>query len=108
MEIILLEKVKNLGTIGDQVKVRAGYGRNYLIPQGKAVAATENNIKVFEERRTELEAKANDSLVAAKARATQIDNLGTVEITGKASDEGKLYGSIGVREVADAVTAAGV
>lgn len=107
MDIILLEKVQNLGSIGDQVKVRAGFGRNFLIPQGKAVPATAENVKVFEEKRAELEAAAAEKLAAAQARADKLADV-SVEITGKAGDEGKLYGSIGTREVADAITAAGV
>lgn len=106
MEIILLEKVTNLGNIGDQVRVRAGYGRNYLIPQGKAVFATAENIKEFEARRADLEQAAAEKLEAAQARMAKLAEV-TVEITSKAGDEGKLYGSIGPRDVADATTAAG-
>lgn len=107
MDIILLEKIPNLGTLGDKVTVRPGYGRNFLIPQGKAVAATAEKIKQFEERRAELEKKAADSLSAAQARAATIAAL-SVTIAHKAGDEGRLYGSIGTRDIADAVTAQGV
>lgn len=107
MNIILLEKVQNLGAMGEQVKVRGGYGRNFLIPQGKAVPATEANVAVFNEKRAELEAKAAEALAAAQARAEKLKAL-NVEISGKAGDEGKLFGSIGTRDIAEAVTAAGV
>jgi len=107
MNIILLEKVQNLGAMGDQVKVRGGFGRNFLIPQGKAVRATEANVAVFNEKRAGLEAKAADALASAQARADALKAV-NIEITGKAGDEGKLFGSIGTRDIADAVTAAGV
>ncbi len=107
MDVILLEKVQNLGNIGDQVKVRGGYGRNYLIPKGIAVPASEENIKYFEEKRAELEAKAAEKLSEAQARAEKLQEV-TIEISSKAGDEGKLYGSIGTRDVADAITSAGV
>jgi len=107
MEIILLEKIPNLGSLGDKVAVKPGYGRNYLIPQGKAVAATAEKIKQFEDRRAELERKAAETLAAAQARAASIAAL-SVTITHKAGDEGRLYGSIGAKDIAEAVTAAGV
>jgi len=107
MEVILLEKVENLGNLGDRVKVRAGYGRNYLIPHGKAQAATEQNIKIFEARRAELERVAADAVAAAEARRDQLAGL-TVTVKAKAGDEGKLFGSVGTADIADAVTAAGV
>lgn len=108
MEVILLEKVENLGNLGDKVKVRAGYGRNYLLPHGKATTATPENIKAFEERRAELEKAAADSLAEANARKEKIEGA-TVTIKAKAGDEGKLFGSVGAGEVADAVSqAAGV
>lgn len=107
MEIILLEKIPNLGTLGDKVTVRPGYGRNFLIPQGKAVVATAEKIKQFEERRADLEKKAADTLAAAEARAATIAAL-AVTIAHKAGDEGRLYGSIGTRDIADAVTAKGI
>ena len=107
MEIILLEKVPNLGSLGDKVTVRPGYGRNFLIPHGKAVAATPEKIKQFEERRAELEKKAADVLAAAEARAASIAAI-SVTIAHKAGDEGRLYGSIGTRDIADAATAQGI
>ncbi len=105
MQIILLDKVTNLGNLGDQVNVRPGYGRNYLIPNGKAVMATPDNKAYFEERRAELEQASNDALTAAQARAEKI-NGSTVEIAGKAGDEGRLFGSVGSLDIAQAVTAA--
>lgn len=107
MEIILLEKIPNLGSLGDKVNVKPGYGRNFLIPKGKAVMATAEKIEQFEQRRAELEKKAADTLSAAQARAATITAL-SITITHKAGDEGRLYGSIGTRDIADAVTAAGV
>ncbi len=103
MEIILLEKITNLGGLGDQVKVANGYGRNYLIPQGKAVPATAENIAEFEARRAELEKHASDALVAAQAKGRELELL-TVEIERKAGDEGKLFGSVGTRDIAEALT----
>jgi large subunit ribosomal protein L9 len=107
MEIILLEKIPNLGGLGDKVSVKPGYGRNYLIPQGKAVVANAEKIEQFEQRRAELEKKAADTLAAAQSRSATISAL-KVTITHKAGDEGRLYGSIGTRDIAEAVTAAGV
>jgi large subunit ribosomal protein L9 len=108
MEVILLEKVRNLGGLGDQVKVKSGYGRNYLIPKGKAVMATKDNVAMFEERRAELEAKAAEQLSAAEGRAEKLAGLGVVTIVARAGEEGKLFGSVTAADVADAVTAAGV
>ncbi|RLT92206.1 50S ribosomal protein L9 [Ketobacter sp.] len=108
MEVILLEKNRNLGELGEKVKVRAGYGRNFLIPQGKAVPATEANVKHFEERRAELEKAAADKLSAAQARADKLVELGAVTVSAKSGDEGKLFGSVGTRDIADAITAAGI
>ena len=108
MEIILLERVRNLGALGDKVNVKAGYGRNYLIPEGKAVFATANNIAKFEARRGELEKVEAAHLQAAMDKKAAIEALGTVVIRSKAGDEGKLFGSIGTRDIADAVTEAGV
>ena len=102
MEVILLENIRNLGSLGDSVDVRSGYGRNYLIPQGKAVPATEANLKAFEERRAELEAKAQSEQAAAQVRADKFAEL-TITMTAKAGDEGKLFGSIGTRDIAEAV-----
>ncbi len=107
MDIILLEKVQNLGNMGDTVKVRGGYGRNFLIPQGKAVPALKENVKVFEEKRAELELKAAEKFAAAEARAEKLKEL-SVQIISKAGDEGRLFGSIGARDVADAICEAGV
>ncbi len=108
MEVILLEKVRNLGSLGDQVKVKSGYGRNYLIPTGKAVMATKENVAKFEERRAELEAKAGEQLAAAQGRAEKLAGLGAVTLVARAGEEGKLFGSVSAADVADAVTAAGV
>ena len=108
MEVILLEKVANLGNLGDKVNVRPGYGRNFLVPQKKAVPATDDNIKVFEERRAELEAKAAEVLAAAQALAQQLADLGSVTIKALAGDEGKLFGSIAVNDIASALSDAGV
>jgi len=108
MEVILLEKVRNLGGLGDQVKVKSGYGRNYLIPRGKAVMATKDNVARFEERRAELEAKAGELMAVAQGRAEKLAGLGVVTIVARAGDEGKLFGSVTASDVADAVTAAGV
>jgi large subunit ribosomal protein L9 len=107
MQVILLEKVGKLGTLGDKVNVKSGYGRNYLIPYGKAVSATKDNLTAFEARRSELEAAAEQKLAAAESRATQLEEF-SVTITSKAGDEGKLFGSIGARDIAEAVSAAGV
>ena len=107
MQVILLEKIVNLGNLGDLVNVKPGYARNYLVPQGLATIATEANIKIFEERRAELEKASADKLQAAKARATELEGK-SVEITGRASDEGKLFGSVGVIEIAEAFTAKGL
>ena len=95
MEVILLDKIGHLGGLGDKVKVKGGFARNYLIPEGKAVMATKENIKKFDERRAEFEAK-------------KLAELASVEIASKAGDEGKLFGSVGTRDIADALTAAGV
>ncbi|WKE64983.1 50S ribosomal protein L9 [Gallaecimonas kandeliae] len=108
MNVILLDKIANLGSLGDQVKVKAGYARNFLIPQGKAVMATRDNVAHFEARRAELEAKLAEVLAAAEARAEQVKALESVEIASKAGDEGKLFGSIGTRDIADAISAKGV
>jgi len=108
MEIILLDKIANLGTLGDKVSVKPGYARNFLIPQGKAVMATKDNLAKFEARRAELEARLNAELAAAQARAAELTALEGVVIASKAGDEGKLFGSIGTRDIADAVAAKGV
>ncbi|WP_025821561.1 50S ribosomal protein L9 [Shewanella marina] len=108
MNVILLDKIANLGNLGDQVSVKAGYARNFLLPQGKAVVANAENVKVFEARRAELEAKMAADLAVATERAAKIAALESVVIASKAGDEGKLFGSVGTRDIADAVTAAGV
>jgi large subunit ribosomal protein L9 len=107
MDVILLENIGSLGGLGDQVQVKAGYGRNFLIPQGKAVPATPDNVAAFEARRAELERAAAEALTAAQKRAEALQALGTITIEANAGDEGKLFGSIGTRDIADAVTAAG-
>ena len=106
MNVILLEKMHKLGDLGDQVKVKAGYGRNYLIPYGKAVPATKANIEAFEARRAELEKAAAQRLQKAQARAEALQDT-NVTIQAKAGEEGKLFGSISVRDIADAITATG-
>lgn len=106
MEIILLEKVHKLGQIGDKVNVKSGYGRNYLIPEGKAVPATKENTLKFEERRAEIEKIAREHLANAKQRAEKLANL-KVTIHSKAGEEGKLYGSIGIKDIALAINAEG-
>ena len=106
MEVILLEKVGKLGTVGDKVAVKAGFGRNFLIPHGKALAATAANLAEFETRRSELEAAADAKKSEAEKRAAVLAEL-SVQIEANAGDEGKLFGSIGARDIADAITAAG-
>ncbi|WP_407332006.1 50S ribosomal protein L9 [Enterovibrio sp. 27052020O] len=108
MQVILLDKIGNLGGLGDQVTVKSGYARNFLIPKGKAVMATKSNVEHFEARRADLEAKVAEVLAAAQARAEEVAALEAVVIASKSGDEGKLFGSIGTRDIADAVTAAGV
>lgn len=107
MELILLEKVKNLGDLGDTVKVKSGYGRNFLLPQGKALPATEANRKVFEERKAELLKKASDSINAAKLRAEKLAGA-VVKVKALAADEGKLYGSVGPGDIARAAELQGL
>jgi large subunit ribosomal protein L9 len=106
MEIILLQKVANLGNIGDRVKVKAGYGRNFLLPQGKATLATADNVAKFEARRTELEKAAGEELSGAQARASKLEGF-KLTLTAKAGGEGKLFGSIGTSDVAEACQRAG-
>ncbi|MEX2353207.1 MAG: 50S ribosomal protein L9 [Gammaproteobacteria bacterium] len=107
MHVILMEKVRNLGNLGDQVSVKPGYGRNYLIPNGKAVPATKDNIEKFEARRAELEMAQADVLASATARAEAMSGL-SVTIRQKAGTEGKLYGSVGTADIAEAVTSQGM
>jgi large subunit ribosomal protein L9 len=106
MEIILLEKIRNLGDLGDQVTVKPGYGRNYLIPQGKAVRATKENQQIFESRRAELEAAASEALSKAQARAAELEGV-VIEIARRASEEGKLFGSVAVGDIIEAVKETG-
>lgn len=104
MQVILLEKVRNLGNLGDKVNVKPGYGRNYLIPESKAVFATKQNVIAFEERRADLEKKAQQLLAQAEQRAAKINDT-VIVISAQASDEGKLFGSVGVNEIRDALKA---
>lgn len=106
MEVILLQKIRHLGDLGDQVNVRPGYGRNFLLPQGKAVRATPENKSRFEAQRAELERAQAESLAGAQARAERLTGA-TVKIARKAGEEGKLFGSVGTADIADAATAAG-
>lgn len=107
MDVILLEKIANLGNLGDKVNVKGGYARNFLLPQGKATAATAANVEAFEARRAELEKQAAEKKAQADDRAAKLAEL-TVTIAANSGDEGKLFGSIGTRDIAEAVSAAGV
>ena len=107
MKLILLQKVQNLGTLGDTVTVKPGYGRNFLVPQGKAVPATAANVAEFEAKRAEYEAKAKAVHDEAEGRAAKLEGA-SVTITANAATEGKLFGSVGPRDIADAFTAAGL
>lgn len=106
MEVILLEKVRNLGALGEQVKVKAGFARNYLIPYGKAVSATAENRAKFEARRAELERAQNESLGRARERAEKLNGF-TLQIVRKVAEDGTMYGSVSNRDIAEAVTQAG-
>ncbi|MDH5517195.1 MAG: 50S ribosomal protein L9 [Gammaproteobacteria bacterium] len=106
MEVILLEKVDRLGTLGDKVNVKSGFARNFLLPQGKATSATAENLEAFEARRAELEKQAADALAAAEARKAKLDGM-EVTITVRAGNEGKLFGSVGPVDLAEHVTALG-
>ncbi len=108
MEVILLEKIRSLGALGDRVKVKRGYGRNFLIPYGKAVYATEDNVLKFEKRRAELEKSATEKHAEALARQQTIEAAGVIVIAAKAGEEGKLFGSIGTRDIATALVKAGI
>jgi len=108
MEVILLDKIAKLGGLGDKVSVKSGYARNYLLPQGKAVFASQANVEHFEARRAELEQKLAEALTVAQKRADKLSALTDVTIASKAGEEGKLFGSIGTRDIADAITEAGV
>lgn len=107
MEIVLLENIDNLGSLGDKVSVKAGFARNYLFPGGKAKPATAKNLAEFEAKRAELEKAAAETLAAAQARKTALETLAKVTINAKVGTEGKLFGSIGTADIADAITAAG-
>lgn len=108
MEVILMENVENLGSVGDKVSVKSGFARNYLVPQGKAKMATAANLAEFEARRAELEKAAAEALQQAEARKQQIEALGVIELTARVGSEGKLFGSVGVADVSDAIVALGV
>jgi len=108
MDIILLEKVTNLGNLGEKVSVRPGYGRNFLMPYGKAVPATKENLEKFEAQRAELEKTANEKLATANTRSEQIQALGVISIVHKAGEEGKLFGSVSPAEIASIITEKGV
>jgi large subunit ribosomal protein L9 len=108
MQVLLQENVRNLGNLGDEVKVKPGYARNYLLPQGKAVRVTVENMAIFQEKRAELERKANELLQQAKKRASEFEQLTSVTLKVQASTEGKLYGALGVGEIAHAIIEAGV
>ena len=107
MEIILLEKIENLGAMGDKVNVKPGYARNYLVPQGKAAPATVENIAEFEARRAELEKASAETLQAAEARRDQLADK-HITIVAKSGDEGKLFGSIGTADIASSISESGV
>jgi large subunit ribosomal protein L9 len=107
MEVILLERIEKLGNLGDRVTVAPGYGRNFLIPRGKAAKATEENIAHFETRRAELEKRAADSLATSQARLEELADL-VVTLAAKVGNEGRLFGSVGAGDIAEAVTAAGI
>lgn len=107
MEVILLDKIGKLGDLGDKVTVKPGYGRNYLVPYGLAVPATKDNVAAFEAQRVELEAQATERKREAEARAEQLNDI-ELSLVAKAGDEGKLFGSIGPRDLADALAQAGI
>ncbi|MBE0464695.1 MAG: 50S ribosomal protein L9 [Halomonadaceae bacterium] len=107
MEVILLDNIGKLGGLGDKVTVKPGYGRNYLVPYGLAVPATKENVEAFEVQRAELEAQAAERKAEAQARAEQLNDI-ELSLVSKAGDEGKLFGSIGPRDLADAISSAGI
>jgi large subunit ribosomal protein L9 len=107
MDVILIEKIRSLGELGDRVQVKPGYARNYLIPQGKAVSATKGNLEKFNAQRAAYEQRSQEILTASQARAEELSKL-NITIPATVSEEGKLYGSIGVRDIVDAVVALGV
>ena len=107
MEVILLEKMRNLGALGEKVKVKSGFARNFLVPQGKAVYATKDNVAKFEQRRAELEKLAAERLRTATERQQQLNSMPAVVVSAKAGEEGKLFGSIGTRDIVEALKNAG-
>ena len=107
MEIILMENVENLGSVGDKVNVKSGFARNYLVPQGKAKMATAANLAEFEAIRAELEKAAVEARQAAEARKLEIEALGVIEVTARVGSEGKLFGSVGVIDVSDSIASLG-
>ncbi len=107
MEVILLQKIENLGALGDKVTVKSGYGRNYLVPTGRAVFATKANLEAFEARRADLEKAAAEALATAEERKAKIEQI-SISISSKAGDEGKLFGSVGTADIAQAACDAGV
>ncbi|SEL17462.1 50S ribosomal protein L9 [Halomonas daqiaonensis] len=107
MDVILLDKIGKLGDLGDQVTVKPGYGRNYLVPYGLAVPATKDNIQAFQAQRAELEAQAAERKAVAEARAEQLNDI-ELSLVSKAGEEGKLFGSIGPRDLAEAISSAGI
>lgn len=107
MEVILLENIENLGSVGDKVSVKAGFARNYLVPQGKAKMATAENLAEFEAHRAELEKAAAEAKATAEARKQAIEAMGVIEITARVGSEGKLFGSVGVADICDAIESLG-
>ena len=107
MEVILLENIENLGSVGDKVSVKAGFARNYLVPQGKAKMATAENLAEFEAQRAELERAAAEAKAIAESRKEAIEAMGVIEITARVGSEGKLFGSVGVADICDAIESIG-
>ena len=107
MDVILMENIENLGSVGDKVNVKAGFARNYLVPQGKAKMATAENLAEFEAQRAELEKAAAEALATAETRKSAIEALDVIEIAARVGSEGKLFGSIGVADISDAISALG-
>jgi large subunit ribosomal protein L9 len=107
MEVILMENVENLGSVGDKVSVKSGFARNYLVPQGKAKMATVANLAEFEAVRVELEKAASQALQEAQVRKQEIEALGVIQVTARVGSEGKLFGSIGVADISDAIASLG-
>ncbi|MBK4775735.1 50S ribosomal protein L9 [Candidatus Pantoea edessiphila] len=108
MKIIVIDKINKLGNIGDIVNVKSGYARNFLVPKGKALIATKKNIDLFEINQKNMQAKLAENIIFAQDRAEKIRQLGIVTIKAKAGEKGKLFGSIGIRNIADAITSLGV